>query len=55
MRWWATAPAIKVNSVVGAGDSPLAGVLIALGEGKGKAWDEALSLGSLVVRRPLPR
>jgi 6-phosphofructokinase 2 len=41
--WRATAPEIEVNSVVGAGDSLLAGVLVALAEGK--TWEEALQLG----------
>lgn len=41
--WRATAPAIEVDSAVGAGDSLLAGTLVALAEGQ--PWEEALRLG----------
>lgn len=39
----ATPPKVKVDSAVGAGDSLLAGALVALAEGKG--WPEVLKLG----------
>lgn len=41
--WTAVPPEVKVDSAVGAGDSLLAGVLVALAGGK--AWDEVLRLG----------
>ncbi|MGL4610191.1 MAG: 1-phosphofructokinase [Trueperaceae bacterium] len=41
--WQATPPTIKVDSAVGAGDSLLAGVLVAKGDDK--PWDEVLRLG----------
>jgi 6-phosphofructokinase 2 len=41
--WAATPPAVEVDSAVGAGDSLLAGVLIAIAEGK--PWDEVLRVG----------
>lgn len=42
-RWRAMAPQIEVDSAVGAGDSLLAGVVVALS--KGESWEEALRLG----------
>jgi 6-phosphofructokinase 2 len=41
--WKAVPPKVKVDSAVGAGDSLLAGVLVAKAEGK--SWDEVLRLG----------
>lgn len=41
--WRTAAPEIEVDSVVGASDSLLAGVLVALAEGK--PWEKALRLG----------
>lgn len=41
--WQAVPPKIKVDSAVGAGDSLLAGVLVAIAENK--SWDEVLRLG----------
>ena len=41
--WRAVPPQVKVDSAVGAGDSLLAGVLVAMAEGE--AWDEVLRLG----------
>jgi 6-phosphofructokinase 2 len=41
--WQAVPPTIKVDSAVGAGDSLLAGVLVAIAENK--SWDEVLRLG----------
>jgi 6-phosphofructokinase 2 len=41
--WKAVPPYIKVDSAVGAGDSLLAGVLVAIAEHK--SWDEVLRLG----------
>jgi 6-phosphofructokinase 2 len=41
--WAATPPEVRVDSAVGAGDSLLAGVLIAIAEGK--PWDEVLRVG----------
>jgi 6-phosphofructokinase 2 len=41
--WKAVPPKVKVDSAVGAGDSLLAGVLVAIAENK--SWDEVLRLG----------
>jgi 6-phosphofructokinase 2 len=41
--WKAVPPKVKVDSAVGAGDSLLAGVLVAKADGK--SWDEILRLG----------